>query len=78
MNGAPKQVAEGGLRLRHAALGAGDLGRVARQEVVHRLLRRQLRDGRQHAEGVGGQQHDVARVARRRRRDVAFGMWLIG
>ena len=35
---APKQGAERGLRLGHAALGAGDLRRVAGEEVVHRLL----------------------------------------
>ena len=55
--------AEGGLRLlAQAALGARNLGRVAAQKVIHGLLRRQLRDRRQHAESVGGQENHVARM----------------
>ncbi len=46
-----------------ALLGAGDLGGVAGEEVIHRLRRRQLGDRRHHAEGVGGEQHDVLRHA---------------
>src|SRR5690606_20153841 len=42
--------------------GAGYLRRVAAEEVVHRLLGREARDGRQDAEGVGGEEHDVVRV----------------
>ena len=66
---------EGRLRFgAHALLGAGDLGGVAREEVVHRLARRQLGDGRQHAEGIRRQHDDVLRVAgasgRARVRDV--------
>jgi hypothetical protein len=38
---------EGRLGLGHADLGAGDAGGVARQEVIHRLIRRQPRDRRQ-------------------------------
>ena len=49
-------------RLGNAALGAGDLGRVAGEEVVHRLRRRQPGDGRHDAEGVGGQHDDVLRL----------------
>ena len=52
---------EGRFGLGHADLGAGDLGGVARQEVVHRLVGRQPRDRRQHAERVGGQHDDVLR-----------------
>ena len=53
---------EGRLRLGDALLGAGDLGGVAGQEVIHRLRGIELGDGRQHAEGVAGQHHDVLRV----------------
>jgi hypothetical protein len=63
MNGEPKQVEKVRRRLGHATLGAGDLGGVARQEVVHRLRRRQLGDRRHDAEGVGGQHDDVLRLA---------------
>ena len=52
---------EGRLRLGDALLRAGDARRIAREEVIHRLLRRQPRDRRQHAEGVGRQHHDVLR-----------------
>ena len=48
--------------LGHAALGAGDLGRISRQEVIHRLLRRQFGDRRHHTEGVAGEEDDVARM----------------
>ena len=52
---------EGRLGLGHADLGAGDLGGVAGEEMVHRLVGRQPRDRRQHAERVGGQHDDVLR-----------------
>ena len=55
--------AEGGLRLRYAPLGARQLRGVPRQEMVHRLLGRQPRDRGQHAEGIGGQEHYLPRVA---------------
>ena len=42
-------------RFDNALFGAGDLGRIARKEVIHRLRRRQPGDRRHHAEGVGGQ-----------------------
>ena len=58
------------LRLGHAALGAGDLRRVAGEEVVHRLLARELRDRRQHAERVGGEEDDVLRMPAASARDV--------
>src|SRR5689334_17097990 len=51
--------AEGRLWLRDAALRSGYLRRIAREEVVHRLLARELRDGRQHAERIGREEHDV-------------------
>ena len=65
--------AEGRLRLLHAALRARDLRRVAGEEVVHRLLARELRDRRQHAERVGGEEDDVLRMAAAARRDVIAG-----
>ena len=52
MKGAPKQVekvASGSVTPR---LGAGDLGGVAGQEVIHRLRRGQPGDRRHHAEGI--------------------------
>ena len=52
MNGAPKQVENVASGSVDALLGAGDLGGVAGQEVIHRLGRRQPGDRRQHAEGV--------------------------
>ena len=52
---------EGRLGLGHADLGAGDLGGVAGEEMVHGLVGRQPRDRRQHAEGVGGEDDDVLR-----------------
>src|SRR5437764_12796807 len=58
-----KTRAEGGLRLLYAAFGAGDLGGVTRKEVVHRLLWSELRDWRQHPEGIGSQKDHVLRMA---------------
>ena len=43
-------------------LGTGHLGGVTRQEVVHRLGRRQLGNRRHDAEGVGRQEDDVLRM----------------
>ena len=54
---------ERGLRFRHAHLGAGDLGRVAADEVIHRVRRRQRTDRRQHAKRVAGEEDDVGRMA---------------
>jgi hypothetical protein len=76
--GAPKQAEKVALRLRHAALGARDLGRVAREEVEHRLLRRQPRDRRQHAVRVGGQEDDVLRMPARAPPGTKFGMYSSG
>jgi hypothetical protein len=59
----PEAGREGRLRLLDADLGAGQLGGVAADEVVHRLVARQARDRRQHAERVGGQEDDRRRVA---------------
>ena len=54
---------EGRLRLLAEALfGARDLGGEAGEEVIHRLARRQLRDRRQHAEGIGRQHDDILRM----------------
>jgi hypothetical protein len=50
-------------RLVNAAFGAGDLGRVAGQEVVHGLAAGELGDGREDAEGVAREEDDVLRVA---------------
>ena len=47
-----------------AALGAGQLGGEAGQEVVLGLLRRQDGDGRQNAESVGGQEDHVLCIGR--------------
>ena len=53
---------EGGSGLSDAALGAGQLGGEAGQEVVLGLLGSQDRDGRQNAESVGRQEDDVLGV----------------
>ena len=68
MKGAPKQVEKVGLRFCDAALRAGNLRRVAGEEVIHRLLGRQARDRRQHAEGIGREHDDVLRMP-----GIAFG-----
>src|SRR5262245_66641983 len=52
--------AERRLRLGHADFSAGDLRRVANDEVEHRLFGSQLRDWRQHAKGVASQKDHVA------------------
>ena len=52
------------LRLLDADLGAGELGRVAADEVVGGLLARQPRDRRQDAERVRGEEDDGPRRAR--------------
>ena len=57
---------ERGLRLGDAHFGAGDLGGVAADEVVHRVRRRERADRRQHAEGIAGEEDHVGRMARRR------------
>ena len=56
--------AGGELRLHadQSLLGAGDLRGVAGEEVVHRLRRRQLGDGRHHAKRVGREHHQVLRL----------------
>ena len=54
--------AEGGLRLGDSALGSGDLGGVAREEMVHRLLRGELGDWRQHAERIRGEHENLLGV----------------
>ena len=60
--------AEGRARFGHALLGAGHLRGVAREVVIHRALRRQTRDRRQYAIGIGRQHHDVLRMAAGARR----------
>mmetsp|Transcript_92923 Transcript_92923/g.265268 ORF Transcript_92923/g.265268 Transcript_92923/m.265268 type:complete len:489 (-) Transcript_92923:32-1498(-) len=59
---------EGRLRLGHASLGARDLGRVARQKLVHGLAAVKLGDWREDAERVAGEEDNVLRVAARRAR----------
>ena len=55
-----EQRGERGRGLGDADLGARDLGRKARHEVVHGGVGRQARNGRQYAKGVAGQeQHDA-------------------
>jgi len=54
--------AERGDRLGDAPLGPGDLRRVPRQELVHGLLGREPRDGRQDTERVRREEHDVPGV----------------
>jgi len=56
---APKQDENVGLRFGDSALGARDLGRVTREEVVHRLIARELGDGRQDSERVCREEDDV-------------------
>ena len=46
-------------RFRHSAFRARHLGGIARQEMVHRLLRRQLRDRRHHSERIAREEDDV-------------------
>ena len=50
------------LGLGDADLGAGHLGRVAADEVVHGLLGRQPAHRRQHAKGIARQEDDVRRM----------------
>lgn len=58
---------EGGYGIDDSDLGTGDLGGVPSDEVVHGLLGGQLGDGRQHSEGVAGEEDDVLGVASDRR-----------
>ena len=50
-------------RLDNASLGSSYLGRVAADEVVHGLTRRQLGYGRQDTEGIAGEENDVIGMA---------------
>src|SRR5262249_39269481 len=50
--------AERGLGIGYASLGAGNLCRVAREEVIQRLLGRQARERRQDAERVAGKEYN--------------------
>ena len=59
----PEARRERGLRLLDADLGAGQLGRVAADEVVGGLGVGQAGDRRQHAEGIGREQDDGRRLA---------------
>ena len=52
-----------GRLLAHAGLGACELRGISGEEVIHGLLGRKTRDGRQHAKGIGGQEHYIARMA---------------
>mmetsp|Transcript_83650 Transcript_83650/g.269599 ORF Transcript_83650/g.269599 Transcript_83650/m.269599 type:complete len:474 (+) Transcript_83650:729-2150(+) len=60
--GRPEASGECGLRLLHTLLGSGDLGGVARDEMVHNLVGCQLRDRGQDAEGIASEQNDLLRV----------------
>ena len=61
-----KWSAEAGRKCRlwlgHAHLGARDLGRVAADEVIHRMRRRERADRRQHAERIAGEKDYVGRM----------------
>lgn len=59
---AAKAGGEGGFGFGDTIFGAGDFGRVPRNEVVHGLLLGQPRHGGQHAKRVAAEQHQVARV----------------
>ena len=69
---------EGLLRLGDPALGARDLGGVAREEVVHRLGGGEARDGRHDTERIAREKHDVRLDAPRGRSATWFGMKWIG
>ena len=69
---------EGRGGLGDAALGAGQLRGEAGQEVVLGLLRRQDGDGRQNAEGVGGQEDDVLAAGAEETGRTIFSMWSMG
>ena len=49
--------------LAQALFRAGNPRRIARQEVIHGLRRGKLGDWRQHAKGIRGQHHHIARQA---------------
>ncbi len=63
MKGAPKQAEKVGCGSTITLLRAGHLRGEAREEMIDGLRRGQLGDGRQHAEGIGGQHHDVPGMA---------------
>ena len=68
-----KRGAEAGtercLGLRHPSFSAGDFRCIARQKVIHRPFERQPRNRGQDAKGIGGEHHDVARMAALSERD---------
>ena len=57
--GGAKAGGEGWRRLRDAALGTGQLGGEARQEVVLGLVGGQTRNRRQNAKGVSGEEDNL-------------------
>lgn len=61
--GSAEACREGSLGFNDAIFGTGDLGSVARDEVVHGLLGSQLGDGRQDTKCIAGQQDNVLGVA---------------
>ena len=70
---------EGRLRFFAQALfGAGHFRGEAGEEVIHRLARRQARDRRQHAEGIGRQHDHVLRMSGAAGFRLAFGMKSMG
>ena len=61
--GRAKASRKRGFWLGDAHLGAGDFGRVPAHKVIHGLVGRQATNRRQHAEGIAGEEDDVARMA---------------
>ena len=61
--GRAKASRKRGLWLGDAHLGASDFGRVSAHKVIHGLVGRQAADWRQHAEGIAGEEDDVAWMA---------------
>ena len=53
---------EGSLRLFDPFFGAGQLGGITGQEIIHRLLGGQAGDGRHYTKSIGGQEKDVGRM----------------
>ena len=63
MNGAPKQALKVACGSVMPRFRSSNLRGIPGNEVVHRLLWRQLRDRRQHTKRVGRQKDNVLRVA---------------
>jgi hypothetical protein len=59
----PKTGGKCGLRLGDTDFRSCDLGRVSRNEVIHRLFGRESGHRRQHPKGIAGQENDVGRMS---------------